>query len=373
MAEVDHAEAVVIGVGQDHEVGVGGVQVPVDPLGAQGYQAIGLGGLLGGVGDGQVEMYPRMLLHRGLAVLEGQPGAGAAGRRQLGPVVAGPTLADDITQCLGPEIDGPAHIGGAQDEELDAQHAPILAAPPAAGQGVAPRPRTAGAGGREWQYDGHGCGDAAPALGPRRHLPRRDRAPPGPAAGAGHGAGGAGGGGLIALLAGRRVNSVRVLRSTAGVTVSEGNPAGPGIVLTAAAGYLTPPLLGLGAAALLVTGHVAGMLMLSLALLAALAIAVRNAYGLLAVLVTGAAVAVVLWRASTLAEYVFGYALTWFLLFGGVRPVLELQRTRRRRRGGHTDADQLAALTRVPAGLWVGVFALVALGALALGALWLVR
>jgi hypothetical protein len=166
---------------------------------------------------------------------------------------------------------------------------------------------------------------------------------------------------------------VRVLRSTAGVTVSEGNPAGPGIVLTAAAGYLTPPLLGLGAAALLVTGHLAGMLILSLALLAALAIAVRNAYGLLAVLVTGAAVAVVLWRASTLGEYAFGYALTWFLLFGGVRPVLELQRTRRGRRTGPTDADQLAALTRVPAGLWVGLFGMVALGALAVSAYWLVR
>jgi hypothetical protein len=169
------------------------------------------------------------------------------------------------------------------------------------------------------------------------------------------------------------VNSVRVLRSTAGVTVSEGNPAGPGIVLTAAAGYLTPPLLGLGAAALLVTGHLAGMLMLSLALLAALAIAVRNAYGLLAVLVTGAAVAVVLWRASTLGEDAFGYALTWFLLFGGVRPVLELQRTRRQRRAGRTDADQLAMLTGTPAGLWVAVFAMVAVGALAVGALWLVR
>src|SRR5690349_19457530 len=47
-----------------------------------------------------------------------------------------------------------------------------------------------------------------------------------------------GGHALMALLAGRRVNSVRVLRSTAGVTVSEGNPVGLGIVLTAAAGYL---------------------------------------------------------------------------------------------------------------------------------------
>jgi hypothetical protein len=182
-----------------------------------------------------------------------------------------------------------------------------------------------------------------------------------------------GGHALMALLTGRRVSSVRVLRSTAGVTVSEGSPAGPGIVLTAAAGYLTPPLLGLGAAALLVTGHLAGMLMLGLVLLAALATAVRNAYGLLAVLVTGAAVALVLWRVSLLGEYAFGYALTWFLLFGSVRPVVELQRSRRRSPPGHSDADQLAVLTGVPAWLWVGVFAMVALAALAIGGFWLVR
>ena len=181
-----------------------------------------------------------------------------------------------------------------------------------------------------------------------------------------------GGHALMALLTGRRVSSVRVLRNTAGVTVSEGNTAGPGVVFTAAAGYLAPPLLGLGAAALLATGHVAGMLMLSLALLAALAVAVRNAYGLLAVVIVGAAIAIVLWRASALGEYAFGYSLTWFLLFGGVRPVVELQHARRRRRTRRTDADQLAALTRVRAGVWVGLFGMVALCALSVSALWLV-
>lgn len=182
-----------------------------------------------------------------------------------------------------------------------------------------------------------------------------------------------GGHALMALLAGRRVDSVRVLRSTAGVTVSEGSQAGLGIVLTATAGYLAPPLLGMGAAALLATGHVAVMLILSLILLAALAIAVRNAYGMLAVIVTAAAIAAVLWRASGLGESAFGYALTWFLLFGGVRPVLELQRTRRRRRGAATDADQLAQLTRTPGWLWVGLFGTVALAAVTVSVLWLVR
>jgi hypothetical protein len=182
-----------------------------------------------------------------------------------------------------------------------------------------------------------------------------------------------GGHALMALLTGRRLDSVRVLRSTAGVTVSSGSRSGPGIVLTTAAGYTAPPLLGLGAAALLATGHLFSMLLFSLAGLAGLAVAVRNGYGLLAVLVTGAAIGVVLWRGTPLAEAAFGYVLTWFLLLGGVRPVLELQRTRRRHPSRNNDADQLAALTGLPGGLWVGAFGLVALAALAVSALWLIR
>src|SRR5258708_2258065 len=84
------------------------------------------------------------------------------------------------------------------------------------------------------------------------------------------------------------------------------------------------------------------------------------------VLGTGLLVAV-LWQGSALREAVLGYALTWFLLFGGLRPVLELRRSRRQHPRTSNDADQLARLTGLPGGLWVGVFALVAAGALALG------
>jgi hypothetical protein len=180
-----------------------------------------------------------------------------------------------------------------------------------------------------------------------------------------------GGHALVALLTGRRLDSVRVLRSTAGLTVSSGSATGAGIVLTAAAGYTAPPLLGLGAAALLATGHLVSMLLLSLAALTGLAIAIRNAFGMVAVLLTGAAITLVLWRGSALAEAAFGYLMTWFLLLGGVRPVLELARSRHRSRRGSNDADQLAALTGLPGSLWVGAFGLVALSALALGVLWL--
>ena len=80
-----------------------------------------------------------------------------------------------------------------------------------------------------------------------------------------------GGHALAAVATGRRLHSVRVLHSTAGVTVSEGSPAGPGVVLTALAGYLAAPLLGLGAAALLAAGHLLSVLLLALAGLAGLA------------------------------------------------------------------------------------------------------
>src|ERR1019366_6878689 len=93
-----------------------------------------------------------------------------------------------------------------------------------------------------------------------------------------------GGHALVALATGRRLAGVRLYRNTAGETFSAGRPDGPGIALTTAAGSPAPSLLGLGAAALLAIGHLTGMLLLSLVLLAGLTVAVRNAYGILAVL-----------------------------------------------------------------------------------------
>ena len=184
-----------------------------------------------------------------------------------------------------------------------------------------------------------------------------------------------GGHALVSLLAGRRLQGIRLHSDTSGETRSRGRPDGPGLVLTTMAGYLTPPLLGAGAAALLATDHVVLLLWLLLALLAATLLAIRNAYGALAVLVTAAAVVAVTWLATARVQAGFGYTAAWFLLLGGVRPVVELQRSRGRARrwqgrGPQSDADQLAGLTGVPGGVWVALFLLVAFAALALGA-WL--
>src|ERR1019366_1388535 len=98
-----------------------------------------------------------------------------------------------------------------------------------------------------------------------------------------------GGHALVSLLSGRRLDGIRLHADSSGVTYSRGKRTGPGLVLTAAAGYIMPSLLGAGAAALLAQRHLTAMLWLALVLLAATFLAVRNVFGALAVLVTGGA------------------------------------------------------------------------------------
>lgn len=177
-----------------------------------------------------------------------------------------------------------------------------------------------------------------------------------------------GGHALVALLFRRKLDGIRLHSDTSGVTVSRGRPTGPGMVFTAAAGYTTPPLLGLAFAWLLSDGRITLMLWVSLALLGAMLIMIRNAYGVLSVVGTGAVIFAVSFLAAAEVQAAFAYLAAWFLLFAGSRPVIELQRMRSRRQAPTSDADQLAHLTGVPGLAWVGVFAVVALVALVAGA-----
>jgi len=185
-----------------------------------------------------------------------------------------------------------------------------------------------------------------------------------------------GGHALVSVLSGRRLDGIRLHPDSSGVTYSRGKQYGPGLVLTAAAGYPAPSLLGAGAAALLAARHPAALLWLALVLLAATFLAVRNAFGALAVLVTAAGVFAVSYYASAAVQAGFAYLAAWFLLLGGMRPAVELTRrrsgprsgSRSGSRSGLSDADQLARLTGVSRGVWVAAFLLIATAALALGA-----
>ena len=173
--------------------------------------------------------------------------------------------------------------------------------------------------------------------------------------------------GVAALLSGRRLAGIRLHSDPSGLTVSKGRSTGPGMVLTAAAGYVGPALVGLGAAYLLTRGHAVGLLWVLLVLLALLLLQIRNFFGLWSVLVAGAALFAVTWWASPQVQLVAAYLVTWFLLLAAPRAVVELQRHRHRGHGRSSDADVLARLTRLPGLLWVGFFLVVTLGCLLLG------
>jgi hypothetical protein len=178
--------------------------------------------------------------------------------------------------------------------------------------------------------------------------------------------------GVAALLSGRRLAGIRLHSDTSGLTLSHGRPTGPGMAATAAAGYVGPGLMGLGAAYLLQAGHAVGVLWVALVLLAALLLQIRNFYGLYAVLVVGVGLFVLSWWASPSVQVVVAHVGTWFVLLAAPRAVLELHVQRRRDRGRTSDADVLARLTGVPGIVWVGVFLVVDLAALVVGGSWLV-
>jgi Peptidase M50B-like len=125
----------------------------------------------------------------------------------------------------------------------------------------------------------------------------------------------------------------------------------------------------LGAVGLLIAGHSLGLLWLFVILLALMLVQIRNFYGF--VLVVGSAVVLILvsWYLPATMQSGMAYVLTWTLLFAAPKAVVELMRQRRGGQAPHSDADQLARLTRVPAGLWACGFLVVNCIGLMLGAL----
>lgn len=176
---------------------------------------------------------------------------------------------------------------------------------------------------------------------------------------------------LVAGLAGRRLRGVRLHSDTSGVTLSRGSPRGLGMILTVLAGYPAPALVGLAGAFALRAGWAAGLLWSLVLLCAVILLLIRNLYGLWVVLVIGGSVAALSWLGAPVALSIAAYLMVWSLLLAAPRAVVELQRGRRRTPGGSgsSDADQLARLTGIPAVLWVGVFWLVCMGCLVLGAI----
>jgi hypothetical protein len=179
-----------------------------------------------------------------------------------------------------------------------------------------------------------------------------------------------GGHALVGRSFGFKITSMKLLRSRSGVTEFAG-VGGAGAILTGLAGYLGPSAFGFGGAVLLAGGRAVAVLWISLVFLAVELLLVRNAFGIVAVLLTGVLLFVLLRYAPVWVQVFFGYVWVWFLLIGAVRQIPELHRVRRAARADKkksaSDADLLAGRTHIPGPVWTGVFALGTVTALVAG------
>lgn len=156
---------------------------------------------------------------------------------------------------------------------------------------------------------------------------------------------------LAALATGRGVRSFQLLANGGGVThVPDGRP-GPAAVLIGLAGYVTPPLLGLGGAALVVMGRSSAVLWASLVLLVGAWLHFTGALTGVVLLLAGGGIGYVAWDGTQQLQIGIATALVWLLLIGGVWSL--------RGQGfgiSGSDAALLRGYTYIPGIVWVALF-----------------
>jgi hypothetical protein len=130
---------------------------------------------------------------------------------------------------------------------------------------------------------------------------------------------------------------------------------GPGRILTAFAGYVTPPLLGLGGATLLAAGRAWPLLWTTVVLLVLAWIKARGELATFVVLLLIVAIGYVALYGTPVLQAAFATGLVWLLLFGGLRAAVCSSTDNR------SDAAKLAHDTLIPRFAWKAAFVAVAL------------
>jgi hypothetical protein len=130
---------------------------------------------------------------------------------------------------------------------------------------------------------------------------------------------------------------------------------GPGDFILTLAGYLAPPLLGLGGAAVLARGNAWGILVISAILMFAAFLYAREGLANVVTLAAAGALLLLLWRGSAFLQLTVAVVIVWLLLIGGVIDAVKMGR-----RGG-ADAAVMARRTWIPALVWQAFWVTVAL------------
>jgi len=160
---------------------------------------------------------------------------------------------------------------------------------------------------------------------------------------------------VAGAVTGHRISHFEVTSGGEGGTYHSGQGWGPGRILLSAAGYATPPLLGLGGAALLAAGKAWPLLWTVVVLLVLALVKAEKEWTTFVVLLFAAATGYVALYGAPPLQAAYAAGLVWLLLFSGTRSAV-VQST-----GDGTDVAKLAHDTLIPRQVWKAGFVVLAL------------
>ncbi|MBA2309964.1 MAG: M50 family metallopeptidase [Pseudonocardiales bacterium] len=167
---------------------------------------------------------------------------------------------------------------------------------------------------------------------------------------------------VLAILSGRGPRDFKVHESTGGGVTEFGGGWGsrphPGVFV----GDITPPMLGLAGAYLVLAGHAWSLLWAAIVLLLAAWAKAMDFFTGLVVLLAGVGIGWVAVRGSPDLQTGLAVALVWLMPLGGVRSLADL-----RLGSDKSDSGRLAHNTWIPRVVWVAIFWFVAIVCLAAG------
>ncbi len=156
---------------------------------------------------------------------------------------------------------------------------------------------------------------------------------------------------VAALLSGRNPSGFVVKEGSGGGETTLDGSWGVSLIFVGLAGYLTPPLLGLAGANLVLAGKSWSVLWAAVILLFGSFLHARGLFTNLIVVLAGAGIGWVAVADDADLQALVAVTLVWIMLFGGVRQLLW-----QRLGTSGSDAAQLSRVTWIPAILWVALF-----------------
>lgn len=167
---------------------------------------------------------------------------------------------------------------------------------------------------------------------------------------------------VLALVSGRNPSGFVVKEGSGGGETRFGGGWGVSLVFIDLAGYLTPPLLGLAGANLVLAGKSWSVLWATVILLVGSLLHARGLFTNLIVVLLGTGVGWVAVAGGEDLQALLAVTLTWVMLLGGIRQLYWQGLGK-----DGSDAAALSADTWIPAVPWVALFWFVALVCLWVG------